>query len=115
MSGLANLETYDAFADAATEEDASSTTKKQAEYVHIRIQQRNGRKSITSVSGLNQNLNLKKILKEFKVKFSTNGTIVDDKEVGKVIQLQGDQRENLFNFLVKEGVIKKDQVKVHGF
>mmetsp|Transcript_5110 Transcript_5110/g.11185 ORF Transcript_5110/g.11185 Transcript_5110/m.11185 type:complete len:87 (+) Transcript_5110:213-473(+) len=67
MSGLANLETYDAFADAATEEDASSTTKKQAEYVHIRIQQRNGRKSITSVSGLNQNLNLKKILKEFKV------------------------------------------------
>jgi translation initiation factor SUI1 len=43
------------------------------------------------------------------------GTIVDDPELGKVIQLQGDQRKNVADFLVKEGICKKSTVKVHGF
>ena len=34
--------------------------------VHIRVQQRNGRKCITTVQGLNQELDLKKILKTLK-------------------------------------------------
>jgi translation initiation factor SUI1 len=35
-------------------------------YVHIRIQQRNGRKSLTTVQGLAIDLDLKKILKALK-------------------------------------------------
>ncbi len=35
-------------------------------YVHIRIQQRNGRKSITTVAGLSPELDLKKILRALK-------------------------------------------------
>lgn len=34
--------------------------------------------------------------------------------MGKVIQLQGDQRLKVFNFLVENG-IEKSTVKVHGF
>ena len=34
--------------------------------VHIRTQQRNGRKSITTVQGLDEDLDLKKICKAFK-------------------------------------------------
>lgn len=58
-------------------------------YVHIRIQQRNGRKSLTTVQGLAIDLDLKKILKALKKTYSTNGTILVDDEVGEVIQLQG--------------------------
>lgn len=41
----------------------------------------------------------KKILKAFKKEFACNGTIVDDEELGQVIQLQGDQRQKISAFL----------------
>ena len=33
--------------------------------------------------------------------FCCNGTVVDDTELGQVIQLQGDQRKNASTFLVR--------------
>ena len=36
--------------------------------------------------------------------FSCNGTIVEDEELGKVIQLQGDQRKKAADFLTNEGI-----------
>ncbi|XP_071725796.1 protein translation factor SUI1 homolog 2-like [Rutidosis leptorrhynchoides] len=85
------------------------------EYVHIRVQQRNGRKSLTTIQGLRKELSYEKILKDLRKDFCCNGTIVEDKELGKVIQLQGDQRKNVSTFLVRVGVVKKDQIKIHGF
>ena len=83
--------------------------------VNIRIQQRNGRKSITTVQGLASDLNLKRILKAWKKSFTCNGAIVDDDEHGKVIQLQGDQRMNVRDFLVAEEINRKEDIVVHGF
>ena len=54
------------------------------------------------------------ILEEFKKKFNCNGTIVDDPDLGHVIQLQGDQRKVVAQFLVDEKIAKKDVIKVHG-
>ena len=34
---------------------------------------------------------------------------------GHVIQLQGDQRKNVSSFLIAEGIVKKDVIKIHGF
>lgn len=84
-------------------------------FVHIRIQQRSGRKTLTTVQGLAPDLNLKKILKYFKREFCCNGTIVKDPEMGKVIQVQGDQRQNISNFLTTENICEKSQIKIHGF
>ncbi|KAE8725489.1 Protein translation factor SUI1-like protein [Hibiscus syriacus] len=84
------------------------------EYVHIRIQQRNGKKSLTTVQGLRHDLSYEKILKSLK-DFCCNGNVVKDKELGKIIQLQGDQRKNVSQFLVNSGIVKKDQIKIHGF
>lgn len=84
-------------------------------YVHIRIQQRNGRKSLTTVQGLAIDLDLKKILKALKKTYSTNGTILVDDELGEIIQVQGDQRKNVYEFLVKCNILGKNDVKVHGF
>nr|XP_043622787.1 protein translation factor SUI1 homolog 2-like [Erigeron canadensis] len=85
------------------------------DYVHIRIQQRNGRKSLTTIQGLRKELSYEKILKDLKKEFCCNGTIVQDKELGKVIQLQGDQRKNAYTFLTRVHLVKKDQIKIHGF
>ncbi|KAK9760753.1 hypothetical protein K7432_014886 [Basidiobolus ranarum] len=44
-----------------------------------------------------------------------NGTIVEDEELGEVIQLQGDQRIKVATFLVQQGITKKELIKIHGF
>lgn len=86
-----------------------------ASKVHIRMQQRNGKKSLTTIQGLADDLDLKKILKALKKQFSTNGTILNDKEVGEVIQVQGDQRRAVADFLVQYKILSRDEVVVHGF
>ncbi|TQD88882.1 hypothetical protein C1H46_025563 [Malus baccata] len=101
----------DPFAEA-TAEDSGAGTK---EYVHIRVQQRNGRKSLTTVQGLKKEFSYNKILKDLKKEFCCNGTVVQDPELGQVIQLQGDQRKNVSTFLVQAGIVKKDNIKIHGF
>ena len=46
-----------------------------------------------------------------------NGTIVNDSEMGEVIQLQGDQRKDVQEFLVAKDGLELDAktIKVHGF
>lgn len=47
--------------------------------------------------------------------YCCNGTVIEDEELGKVLQLQGDQRKNVSAFLLGNQLCKKDQIKVHGF
>ncbi|NXT90042.1 EIF1 factor, partial [Anhinga rufa] len=84
----------DPFADASKGDDLLPAGTE--DYIHIRIQQRNGRKTLTT-------------------KFACNGTVIEHPEYGEVIQLQGDQRKNICQFLVEIGLAKDDQLKVHGF
>lgn len=86
---------------------------------HIRVQQRNGRKCITTLDGLEEDLDLKRICKAMREAFSCNGNIVmkEGEEEG-VIQLQGDQRENIKQWLLEQEIILKneaDRIVVHGF
>ena len=130
MANIENLKAFDPFADAAKGDDESV----QDGLVHVRIQQRNGRKTLTSVQveflhsycvalinfgyftqGLSSEYDLKKIIKVAKKEFACNGTVVDHSEYGEVLQLQGDQRENICKLLVSCGLVKQDQLKVHGF
>ncbi|THX16778.1 hypothetical protein D6C98_04202 [Aureobasidium pullulans] len=79
---------------------------------------RNGRKTLTTVQGLPKKFDQKKILKVIKKAFACNGTIVSDTEMGEVIQLQGDQRKDVQEFLCdkKEGLgLDAKTIKVHGF
>jgi len=83
--------------------------------IHIRIQQRNGRKTITTLQGIEEKYDQKKLTKAFKKEFNCNGTVVDDEQYGEVIQLSGDQRYNVQQFLVDVGLCKIDSVVMHGF
>ncbi|KAJ0460830.1 putative SUI1 domain-containing protein [Helianthus annuus] len=72
---------FDPFAEANAENSGAAGSK---EYVHIRIQQRNGRKSLTTVQGLKKEFSYNKILKDLKKEFCCNGTVVQDPQLGKV-------------------------------
>ncbi|KAL6853493.1 hypothetical protein ACP4OV_019522 [Aristida adscensionis] len=102
---------FDPFAEANAEDSGAGSK----DYVHVRIQQRNGRKSLTTVQGLKKEYSYNKILKDLKKEFCCNGTVVQDPELGQVIQLQGDQRKNVATFLVQAGIVKKESIKIHGF
>merc|ERR1712100_450579 len=80
--------------------------------VHIRMQQRNGRKSWTTVAGFPEQVRLPKsgrtlkvdfdkILRAIKKTFKTNGNLIRDPEHGTVIQLQGDIRKDIADFLIE--------------
>lgn len=119
MTTIENLKSVDPFADAEEGEAGDQSNHKKAQdYIHIRIQQRNGRKTLTTIQGLPRRFDQKKILKVIKKKFACNGTIVEDSDLGEVLQLQGDQRRAIHDFLIDktEGLeMDAKLVKVHGF
>ncbi|KAH0905812.1 hypothetical protein HID58_037639, partial [Brassica napus] len=71
---------FDPFADANAEDSGAGTK----EYVHIRVHQRNGRKSLTTVQGLKKEYIYSNILKDLKKEFCCNSTLVHDSELGHV-------------------------------
>ncbi|XP_028606102.1 eukaryotic translation initiation factor 1b isoform X1 [Podarcis muralis] len=128
MSTIQNLQSFDPFADATKGDDLLPAGTE--DYIHIRIQQRNGRKTLTTVQGIADDYDKKKLVKAFKKKFACNGTVIEHPEYGEVIQLQGDQRKNICQFLLEVltaagllpspsllqvGIVKEEQLKVHGF
>ena len=93
-------------------------TKKQVSIVHIRIRQRNGRKTVTTVEGIGEEFDLPKITQYIRRMLSCIGTVIDteDKATGReyqVMQFSGDHREQIRQFLLEEGIC--DEVKIHGF
>ena len=101
---------FDPFQDAVKGEERGSEG-----LIHIRIQQRNGRKTLTTVQGIAPQYDLKKIIRACKKTFCCNGTVVEHSEYGEVIQFQGDQRNNICQFLTTNAIAKPSQLKVHGF
>lgn len=111
--------------------------------------ERNGRKTLTTVQGLSKDYNPKALLKAFKKEYgkcnslafrfgiflldllvhladlfslslsACNGTIIQDKDMGEVIQLQGDHRTKVMDFLTDKDkdkmgkyALPKDNIKV---
>jgi len=103
---------FDPFADTGEDLGGSGIG---SSLIHIRIQQRNGRKTLTTVQGVDAKYDLKKIAKAAKKEFNCNGTVVEHSEYGEIIQLQGDQRESIKALLVSTGIARIEQLKVHGF
>jgi len=122
-----DLDELDAALDEADEKKKKKKEKKKKEQeaedelkggggtlVHIRVQQRNGRKCITTIQGLDTQLDLKKILKAIKKAECCNGTVVEDEEMGQVLQFQGDQRDAVSKFLTENEIVETAKIKKHG-
>lgn len=86
--------------------------------LHIRVQKRNGKKCITTAQGFEEDLDVKRICKAMRKQFNCNGNVIADEDDGDVIQLQGDQRDNVKQWILDNQVISKneaDRIVVHGF
>ncbi len=78
--------------------------------VYIKYVKRNGSKCITLVEGLARDLDIKALTKTFKHLFNCNGSIQKDQYNNNVIQLSGDQRNNVNNFLIEHEINKAFEI-----
>ncbi|OEL12784.1 Protein translation factor SUI1-like protein, partial [Dichanthelium oligosanthes] len=109
------LTSFDPFTDAerGDDEDGGAPATPRDDVVHLRTQQCNGRKSLTTVQGLSAAYNYAKILQDLKRELCCSGIVVEDEDLGNVVQLQGDDRKAVAAFLVKAGIVTKANVKIH--
>ena len=90
--------------------------KSNSSQIHVRIQQRNRKKCIITIEGLMdiegmEPKNLEKISKDFRKTFNCSSVIKE----GNVIQLQGDHREKIKDYLLKNNICRKEDIKIHGY
>ncbi|XP_045141517.1 eukaryotic translation initiation factor 1-like [Echinops telfairi] len=113
MPTIQNLQSFDPFADVSKGDDLFPAGTK--DYIHIRIQQRNSIKTLTTVQGSADDYNKKKLMKTFKKIFDCNGSLIEHPEHGEVILLQSDQHRHICQFLIEIGLAKLDQLRFMGF
>ncbi|XP_060028244.1 eukaryotic translation initiation factor 1-like [Erinaceus europaeus] len=113
VRAIQNLHSFDPFAYVSKGDGLLPAGTEDC--IHVKIQQRNGRITLTTVQETADDYYKMKLVKSFKKKFARNGTVIEHPEYGEVIQLQGDQRKNICQFLDEIGLAKDDQLKVHGF
>ncbi len=102
---------------AFSEKDFDQATAIRQQKIHIRVHQRNGKKCITSIEGLEDDLDVKRICKAMRKEFNCNGNVAQE-ETGEVIQLQGDQREASRKWLLEQEIVTKTEqsrIVMHGF
>jgi translation initiation factor 1 len=104
--------TYDPF-NVFSDEDPG------ASFVDIRIQQRTGKKKWTLIEGLpdviESDVNAKRHLKYFRKNYCCNGNILHDTKAGLVIQLQGDHRSKVCEYLIAKEIAEESKIRIHGW
>ena len=83
--------------------------------VQVRMKQRNGKKSVTTVEGMHPQLDYPRLLRAMKRQFQCNGSIQEDKKGDKVLQFSGDQRANVRDFILSEEMYTSGEIILHGY
>ena len=85
--------------------------------IHIRYQ-KIGPRALTIVEGLDSDLDQKRIAKAMAKSFSCATSLHQNKEGNDIIQLQGDQRQFVVEWLVGNEILteqdKKERLVIHG-
>ena len=102
------------FSQADKQQNNQQTTVS-SNAVHLYFQKRNARKCLTIVVGIPEDLDLDKISRHFKKMWHCNGNTLNSGKWGEIIQLQGDHRNKIKEFLIQEGIATKDQIHKHGY
>ncbi len=83
--------------------------------VHLRIRQRNSRKSYTIIENLPDNVNLSDLARDMRKKLSCNSFVKSDEIIGKYIQLFGDQRVAVKKILIDANIVHESDIIIHGY
>lgn len=85
--------------------------------IHIRVQQR-GKKWVTTLEGLDKDLDIHKIAKAIAKAFHCASVVRLDDDEQEFIKIQGNVKEELRAWLVKQEIIserdEKERLVVHG-
>jgi len=100
------MNTKDIFNDI----ESSLFTKK----VTISVEKRNGKKYVTNVIDMAEDLDLPKILSYLKKTLNCNGSILKDEIHGEIMSFSGDHKEYIYNFLINKEIYKKEDIIVKG-
>ena len=82
--------------------------------VTISVEKRGGKRFITNVVGMASDLDLHKILSYLKKTHNCSGSIIKDSKYGEVMTFTGDQKENIYNFLIDEQIYEKENIIIKG-
>lgn len=111
-----NSELFDNFDLLAKSNKSEIDTQKSK--IHVRFQ-KTGPRSITLVEGLDDDLDMVRISRAWKKSFKCSASIHKDDDGNDVVQLQGDHRTNVRDWLLKEQILTVNQAKerliLHGF
>ena len=95
----------------------SPTLEIQKGKIHLRFT-KTGPRAITVIQGLDEDLDQHRIAKAMKKKFSCATTVHKDKEGSEIIQLQGDQRFAIRDWLIKKQILTQkesdERIILHG-
>jgi translation initiation factor 1 len=108
-----NIETIDGMMVYGLHEEAVNEKQK----IHVRFQ-RAGPRSITILEGLSEDLDLKRISKSMRKSFHCDCVVLQNKAGEDILQLQGDHREKICEWLVANNIVEasdaKEQIVLHG-
>lgn len=102
--------------DATASGSAKSKGSGKPTKIHLRIQNRTGKKCLTYIQGLPESVDLKQLCQTIRRKFNCNCTEIDHPKIGKCVQMSGDFRKELCEYFVTTGVVESTKnIKIHGF
>ena len=103
---------------AGQEKSAQLLPAAPKEKIHIRMQT-NKNRTLTILEGLDDDLDQHRIAKALKRVLSCASSVQIDKEGREVIQLQGDHRLNVKDWLIEQQILTEKEAKerlvLHGF
>ena len=82
--------------------------------ITISVNQRNGKKCKTNIYGWGEEYDLPKICSYFKKTYKCSGAVVENKDYGLVIELTGDNKKNVYDFLINECICCKENIITKG-
>ncbi|MCJ1458474.1 Translation machinery-associated protein 22 [Mycoblastus sanguinarius] len=96
----------------AAASEAKEAEAKKAAMVIIKRVERNKRKYVTEVSGLEAHgMDLKKVAKEFGKKFATGSSVTKTASGGEEIVVQGDNSDDILDWVVDVAGVPDENVK----
>ncbi len=103
------------FRDSSNNFDQQSVTESNqnilfAKKCQVSKRQRAGKKCMTIIEDLAEDLDKKRILKFLRKTYNTNGAILMDENGYEIIKLQGNLVSEVVQFLVKTNIYKRDEI-----